>query len=102
MKKISEFLSENFHFLLANFSVYLNRLVFIMLQRSTPFDKDLYFCSLIKSSIRLIGYAVELDICFFYVHQSFGFHINDLLCIHILIAKIFHQDSYISAELILK
>ena len=28
--KISEFLSENFHFLVANFSVYLNRVVFVM------------------------------------------------------------------------
>ena len=28
--KISEFLSENFHFLLVKFSVYLNRLVFVM------------------------------------------------------------------------
>ena len=102
MKKYQNFYLKIFTFLVVNFSVYLNRLVFIMLQRSTPFDKDLYFCSLIKSSIRLIGYAVELDICFFYVHQSFGFHINDLLCIHILIAKIFHLDSYISAELILK
>ena len=30
MKKISEFLSENFHFLMVNFSVYLNGLVFVM------------------------------------------------------------------------
>ena len=30
MKKISEFLSENFHFLVVKFSVYLNRLVFVM------------------------------------------------------------------------
>ena len=29
MKKISEFLSENFHFLVVRFSVYLNRCVFI-------------------------------------------------------------------------
>ena len=28
--KISEFLSENFHFLLGKFYVYLNRLVFVM------------------------------------------------------------------------
>ena len=32
--KISEFISENFHFLVLKFSVYLNRLVFVMgLQR---------------------------------------------------------------------
>ena len=30
MKKISEVLSENFHFLVVKFSVYLNRLVFVM------------------------------------------------------------------------
>ena len=30
MKKISEFLSENFYFLVVKFSVYLNRLVFEM------------------------------------------------------------------------
>ena len=29
--KISDFLSENFHFLVVKFSVYLNRLVFAML-----------------------------------------------------------------------
>ena len=29
-KKLSEFLSENFHFLVVKFSVYLNRLVFVM------------------------------------------------------------------------
>ena len=29
-KKISDFLSENFHFLVVKFSVYLNRLVFVM------------------------------------------------------------------------
>ena len=28
--KISEFLSENFHFWLVQFSVYLNRLVYVM------------------------------------------------------------------------
>ena len=30
MKKISEFLSEGFHFLMVKFSIYLNRLVFVM------------------------------------------------------------------------
>ena len=29
-EKISEFLSENFHFLVVKFSVYLNKLVFVM------------------------------------------------------------------------
>ena len=29
-KKISEFLSENFQFLVAKFSIYLNRRVFVM------------------------------------------------------------------------
>ena len=32
MKKISEFFFENFHFLVVKFSVYLNRLVFVMYQ----------------------------------------------------------------------
>ena len=31
MKKISELLSENFHFLVVKFSVYFNRLVFVMM-----------------------------------------------------------------------
>ena len=30
MKKMSEFLSENFHFLVVKFSVYLNRHIFVM------------------------------------------------------------------------
>ena len=30
MKKISEFLSENFQFLVVKFSIYLNRRVFVM------------------------------------------------------------------------
>ena len=30
MKKISEFLSENFQFLVMKFSIYLNRRVFVM------------------------------------------------------------------------
>ena len=30
MKKISEFLSENFQFLVVEFSIYLNRRVFVM------------------------------------------------------------------------
>ena len=30
MKKLSDFLSENFHFLVVKFSVYLNRRVFVM------------------------------------------------------------------------
>ena len=34
MKKISEFLSENFQFLVVNFSIYLNRRVF----RNEPVD----------------------------------------------------------------
>ena len=34
MKKISEFLSENFPFLVVKFSVYLNRLVFLMILRT--------------------------------------------------------------------
>ena len=33
--KISDFLSENFHFLVVKFSVYLNRLVFVMIMYLT-------------------------------------------------------------------
>ena len=36
MKKISEFLSENFQFLVVKFSIYLNRRVFIMVL-GTPY-----------------------------------------------------------------
>ena len=35
MKKISKFLSENFHVLVVKFSVYLNRRVFVMLRRQS-------------------------------------------------------------------
>ena len=31
-EKISEFLSESFHFLIVKFSVYLNRLVYVMVK----------------------------------------------------------------------
>ena len=31
MKNISFYLSENFHFLVAKFSIYLNRCVFVMI-----------------------------------------------------------------------
>ena len=36
MWKISEILSENFHFMVIEFSVYLNRLVFVMFALSIP------------------------------------------------------------------
>ena len=36
MKNISEFLSENFHFLVVKFSVYLNRHVFVMSGSNCP------------------------------------------------------------------
>ena len=32
MKKISEFLSENFQFLVVKFSIYMNRRVFVMVR----------------------------------------------------------------------
>ena len=38
--KISEFLSENFHFLVIKFSVYLNRLVFVMNYQTNAVDID--------------------------------------------------------------
>ena len=38
MKKISEFLSENFEFLVLKFSIYLNRRVFIMVKENTCKD----------------------------------------------------------------
>ena len=37
MKNIKKFLSENFHFLVGKFSVYLNRHVFVMLLRENIF-----------------------------------------------------------------
>ena len=37
MKKYKSFLSENFHFLVVKFSVYLNRRVFVMFQAFTFF-----------------------------------------------------------------
>ena len=55
MKKVSEFLSENFQFLAVKFSIYLNRRVFVMLSSdmlgigrlvSIKPDKNTYFPSL--------------------------------------------------------
>ena len=40
-KKISEFLSENFHFLVVNFSVYLNRVVFVMQSKKPQSNQGL-------------------------------------------------------------
>ena len=40
MKNIRVFLSENFHFLEAKFSIYLNRRVFVM--RGKPLYSDIY------------------------------------------------------------
>ena len=39
MKKYQNFLSENFHFLVVKFSVYLNRRVFVMQTTKTQFSK---------------------------------------------------------------
>ena len=41
MKKISEFLSENFPFLVVKFSIYLNRHVFVMYSLAVPSEKIL-------------------------------------------------------------
>ena len=41
MKKYQKFLSENFQFLVMNFSIYLNRRAFIMAVFSLPFGKGL-------------------------------------------------------------
>ena len=48
-EKISKFLSEKFHFLMVKFSVYLNRLVFIMIYTAfRPVRRELcmnnFFC----------------------------------------------------------
>ena len=42
MKKISEFLPENFQFLVLNFSVYLKRRVFVMLGKLSFFIMKMY------------------------------------------------------------
>ena len=42
MKNIRIFLSENFHFLLVKFSVYLNRRVFVMSENFQFFDGDIF------------------------------------------------------------
>ena len=44
MKKLSEFLSEIFHFLIVKFSVYLNRLVYVMLCKNIQETYDLDIC----------------------------------------------------------
>ena len=48
-KKISEFLSENFQFLVVKFSIYLNRRVFVMV----------VFISALKRAVSTHGYSVR-------------------------------------------
>ena len=74
MKKISEFLSVNFQFLVVKFSIYLNRHVFVMSftichskdvladqGTSLSGNKNIAFCGIChgiaKSLIRLCGFA---------------------------------------------
>ena len=61
MKNIRVFLSENFHFLVVKFSVYLNRHVFVM----TGVYRDIhyFFISLLKN--KDCGYSQELPTRYF-------------------------------------
>ena len=45
MKKMSQFLSKNVHFLVINFSVYLNRHVFVMICAATSDNKPSDMCA---------------------------------------------------------
>ena len=54
MCKISEFLSENFKFLVVNFSIYFYRRVFVMRHRQGAFDvrvMKFYFMPWISSTL---------------------------------------------------
>ena len=59
--KISEFLSENFHFLLVKFSVYLNRHVFVICLHftETPFQKGLAMQESIHNVITVTLYLLH-------------------------------------------
>ena len=48
MKNISDFLSENFQFLVVKFSIYLNRLVFVMFR---PRSIVIFFSFLEKTHV---------------------------------------------------
>ena len=57
--KVSEFLSENFHFLVVKFSIYLNRLVFVMpwpsIYRSAFSDSILTRVSIFISTVEVLA-----------------------------------------------
>ena len=48
MKNIRIFLSENFHFWVVTFSIYLNRRVFVMDERGVMGDAVAYYVSLVN------------------------------------------------------
>ena len=66
MWKILEFLSENFLFLVVKFSVYLNRLVFIM--RSACISTDLSLrratCNLVGNFVPRLQHSLYTDLCY--------------------------------------
>ena len=57
MKNIRIFLSENFHFLVVKFSVYLNRRVFVML-RWTSFPEDEVYLHFVLSQFSAKPFVV--------------------------------------------
>ena len=63
MKKISEFLFENFHFLVVNFSIYLNRHVFVMLGKNFSRSHFHYFSPERHFMQKVVG---KVRPCFFF------------------------------------
>ena len=67
MKNIRVFLSENFHFLVVNFSVNLNRRVFVMYYYFFTYDLDLFLplCLSVSSGCLyccVLAYCLEFRI----------------------------------------
>ena len=52
MKNTRFFLSENFHFLMVKFSIYLNRHVFIMICVQSVQDSVIYFIKKLHSKLQ--------------------------------------------------
>ena len=81
MKKISEFLSESFHFFVVKFSVYLNRLVFVMVIILLGSWNQLLCFSLFVASI------LSVMVCLFFLLVSL---VGYVLCLSLFLLSFRH------------
>ena len=64
MCKISEFLSKNFQVLVVEFSIYLNRRVFVMTREKVSDDDGALICNVIKITFVFV-YPMHIHFSFF-------------------------------------